>query len=46
MTIKFRKNAIKFLESADAETIANIRLKLNQLVTYIQLSSADYGNNF
>ncbi|NEO44230.1 MAG: type II toxin-antitoxin system RelE/ParE family toxin [Moorea sp. SIO4A3] len=36
MTIKFRKSAIKFLESADQETTANIRKQLRQLVDAIK----------
>ncbi|NEO03937.1 MAG: type II toxin-antitoxin system RelE/ParE family toxin [Moorea sp. SIO3I7] len=39
MTIKFRKSAIKFLESADQETTANIRKQLRQLVDAIENKS-------
>lgn len=39
MSIKFRKNALKFLESCEGETLANIRLRLNQLATYVEAHS-------
>lgn len=39
MSLKFRKSAIKFLESADSETTANIRQKLNQLVSSVENQS-------
>lgn len=39
MTLKFRKSAIKFLQSADSETTANIRQKLNQLVSSVENQS-------
>ncbi len=39
MTLKFRKSAIKFLQSADSETTANIREKLNQLVSSVENQS-------
>ena len=39
MTIKFRKSAIKFLQSADEETKANIRQKLSQLIDAIENQS-------
>ena len=36
MAIKFRKNAIKFLEKADIEDAARIREKLNQLLIFVE----------
>ena len=39
MSLKFRKSAIKFLQSADRETTANIRQKLNQLVSSVENQS-------
>ena len=39
MTLKFRKSAIKFLQSADSETTSNIRQKLNQLVSSVENQS-------
>ena len=39
MSLKFRKSAIKFIESADSQTTANIRQKLNQLVSSIKNQS-------
>ena len=39
MTLKFRKSAIKFLQSADNGTTANIRQKLNQLVSSVENQS-------
>ncbi len=39
MSIKFRKSAIKFLQSADSETTSNIRQKLNQLVSSVENQS-------
>ncbi|MDJ0681001.1 MAG: type II toxin-antitoxin system RelE/ParE family toxin [Xenococcaceae cyanobacterium MO_167.B52] len=39
MSLKFRKSAIKFLQSADSETTANIRQKLNQLVSSVENQS-------
>ena len=39
MSLKFRKSAIKFIESADSETTANIRQKLNQLVSSVENQS-------
>ncbi len=39
MSLKFRKSAIKFLQSADSETTTNIRQKLNQLVSSVENQS-------
>lgn len=39
MTLKFRKNALKFLESIDKETTENIRQKLKILVTSLENES-------
>ena len=39
MSLKFRKSAIKFIQSADSETTANIRQKLNQLVSSVENQS-------
>ncbi len=39
MSLKFRKSAIKFIQSADTETSANIRQKLNQLVSSVENQS-------
>lgn len=36
MAIKFRKNAIKFLEKANAEDTEKIQEKLNQLLIFIE----------
>lgn len=36
MGIKFRKNAIKFLEKADIEDTARIREKINQLLIFVE----------
>jgi mRNA interferase RelE/StbE len=36
MAIKFRKNAIKFLEKANVEDTAKIQEKLNQLVISVE----------
>lgn len=36
MTIKFRKNAIKFLQKVDIEDSAKIREKLNQLLIFFE----------
>ncbi|HLP91088.1 MAG TPA: type II toxin-antitoxin system RelE/ParE family toxin [Nostocaceae cyanobacterium] len=37
MAIKFRKNAIKFLEKANIEDVEKIREKLAQLLTYVEV---------
>lgn len=39
MAIKFRKQAIKFLEKADPDTLSRIQEKLNQLATTIEEQS-------
>jgi len=39
MTIKFRKQAIKFIEKADPNTVSRIREKLNQLLTIVEEQS-------
>ncbi len=39
MAIKFRKQAIKFIERADPNTISRIQEKLNQLVTTLEEQS-------
>ncbi|MBW4514875.1 MAG: type II toxin-antitoxin system RelE/ParE family toxin [Timaviella obliquedivisa GSE-PSE-MK23-08B] len=39
MAIRFRKQAIKFLEKADPETISRIQEKLNQLLTAVETQS-------
>ena len=39
MTIKFRKQAIKFIEKADPDTVSRIREKLNQLLTIVEEQS-------
>lgn len=36
MGIKFRKNAIKFLEKANLEDSAKIGEKLNQILTFVE----------
>ncbi len=36
MAIKFRKNAIKFLEKANIEDTAKIQEKLNQLLIFVE----------
>lgn len=36
MAIKFRKNAIKFLEKVDIEDAARIREKINQLLIFVE----------
>jgi mRNA interferase RelE/StbE len=45
MAIKFRKQAVKFLEKADSETLSRVQEKLNQLLLSIEeqvdLSSSD-----
>jgi mRNA interferase RelE/StbE len=39
MAIKFRKQAIKFIEKVDPDTLNRIQEKLNQLVTTIEEQS-------
>ena len=39
MAIKFRKQAIKFIEKADSETLNRIRERLNQLVASVEAQS-------
>jgi mRNA interferase RelE/StbE len=39
MAIKFRKQAIKFIEKADPETISRIQEKLNQLLVSVEAQS-------
>ena len=39
MTIKFRKSAIKLLQSADEQTQSSIRQKLSQLIDAIENQS-------
>jgi mRNA interferase RelE/StbE len=39
MTIKFRKQAIKFIEKADPDTVSRIREKLSQLLTIVEEQS-------
>jgi len=36
MTIKFRKQAVKFIEKADPDTVSRIQEKLNQLLTIVE----------
>lgn len=36
MVIKFRKNAVKFLEKADVEDVVRIGEKLNHLLIYVE----------
>jgi mRNA interferase RelE/StbE len=39
MAIKFRKQAIKFIEKADPETLSRIQEKLNQLLVSVEAQS-------
>jgi mRNA interferase RelE/StbE len=39
MAIKFRKQAIKFIEKADPDTLGRVREKLNQLLTSVEEQS-------
>jgi len=39
MAVKFRKQAIKFIEKADPDTLSRIQEKLKQLVTSIEEQS-------
>lgn len=39
MSIRFRKQAVKFIEKADPETISRIQEKLNQLLTSVETQS-------
>ena len=39
MAIRFRKQAIKFIEKADPETISRIQEKLSQLLTSVETQS-------
>jgi mRNA interferase RelE/StbE len=39
MAIKFRKQAVKFLEKADADILNRIQEKLNQLLLYVEEQS-------
>lgn len=39
MAIRFRKQAIKFIEKADTDTLSRIQEKLNQLITAIEEQS-------
>lgn len=39
MAIRFRKQAIKFIEKADSETISSIQEKLNQLLMSVETQS-------
>lgn len=39
MAIKFRKQAIKFIEKADLETLSRIQEKLNQLLVSVEAQS-------
>ncbi|MFB2981245.1 type II toxin-antitoxin system RelE/ParE family toxin [Microseira sp. BLCC-F43] len=39
MAIKFRKQAIKFIEKADPDTLNRIQEKLNQLLVSVEAQS-------
>jgi len=39
MTIKFRKQAVKFIDKADPDTVSRIREKLNQLLKIVEEQS-------
>lgn len=39
MAIKFRKQAIKFIEKADPDTIGRVQEKMNQLLTSVEEQS-------
>jgi mRNA interferase RelE/StbE len=39
MAIKFRKQAIKFLEKADSDTLIRVQEKLNQLLRSVEEQS-------